>query len=104
MALAGLLVGTFFADAAAFIAIERMTPTHGRALALAVLVLAYVLSIATCLALWAHGRGGGDDGGSEGEPPDPPWWPQFERAFRDYARRQPPRSGRPGPKQPAERV
>ena len=104
MALAGLLVGTFFADAAAFIAIERMTPDHGRGLALAVLALAYLLSIATCIALWVHGRGVGDDGKARDEPPEPPWWPEFERAFRDYAHRpsRPPRSR--GPKLPAGRA
>ena len=32
----------------------------------------------------------GDDdgfGGSGPDEPEPPWWPQFEREFRDYANR-----------------
>jgi hypothetical protein len=30
----------------------------------------------------------GEDGGpGSSGPPEPPWWPEFERDFRDYARR-----------------
>lgn len=29
----------------------------------------------------------GDEGPETGEPPEPPWWPEFERDFRRYARR-----------------
>ena len=37
-----------------------------------------------------YGGGGGGGGGPE-DPPDPPWWPEFERAFREHAAR--PRAG-----------
>lgn len=30
-----------------------------------------------------------DEGPADSEPPAPPWWPDFERDFRDYARRGP---------------
>jgi hypothetical protein len=50
----------------------------------ALLWLAALLSVSAYLVLRApHG---GDDGGSEGDAPQPPWWPEFERQFRDYAR------------------
>ena len=34
-----------------------------------------------------HDDDGGDDGPGGGSPedPEPPWWPEFEREFRDYA-------------------
>jgi hypothetical protein len=31
-----------------------------------------------------------DDDGLSVDDPDPSWWPEFERAFRDYSRRRPP--------------
>jgi hypothetical protein len=30
--------------------------------------------------------GGGDDGGPSPDDPEPPWWPEFEREFRDHVR------------------
>ena len=103
MAVVGLVVATFLADGGAFVAIARMTATHGRTLAMTLLALAWVFSIAACFALRTIGGGGGDGGGG-GEPPEPPWWPEFERGFRDYARRQPPRPRSSSPRQPAGRA
>jgi hypothetical protein len=102
VAVIGLVAATFLADGAAFVAIARMTAAHGRLLALALLVVAWAFSIATCLALRAAGGGGGGGGGRR-EPPEPPWWPEFERAFRDYARTHPGRRRSRLPKQPVGR-
>lgn len=32
-------------------------------------------------------RDGGDDSRGNADPETPPWWPEFEREFRSYARR-----------------
>jgi hypothetical protein len=86
VAVVGLVAGTLLADGAAFAAIAKMTATHGRSMALALLAVACVLSLTTFLML--RGAGGDDgDGGGGREPPEPPWWPEFERRFRDYERR-----------------
>jgi hypothetical protein len=93
----GLVATSLLADASALLAAERMSPTRGQSLALALLWVAAVLSITTYLVLRAPGEGGGGDGP---EPPDddpePPWWPEFEREFRDYAQR----ARRPGGRKP----
>ena len=44
--------------------------------------LAVLFSVSAYLVLRAPD--GGDDGGSEADTPEPPWWPDFERQFRDY--------------------
>lgn len=51
---------------------------------LAMLWLAGLFSVSAYLVLRAPD--GGDDGGSEADAPEPPWWPDFERQFRDYSR------------------
>jgi hypothetical protein len=54
----------------------------------AVLTLAVTLLAAPLLRRRPgdDGPGGGD--GAGGDPsPEPPWWPEFERGFRAYARR-----------------
>jgi hypothetical protein len=61
--------------------------------ATAMLWLAVLCSITAYLVL--RRPDGGDDGGSGPEAPEPPWWPEFERQFRDYARKRRPRSGAP---------
>jgi hypothetical protein len=101
VALVGLVMATFLADGAAFAGTARMTATHGRSFALALLSVAIVLSLTTFLLLRASG--GDDDGGDGREPPEPPWWPEFERAFRDYARTRRRRPGGGVPREPAGR-
>lgn len=102
----GLVIATAFADASVVIAAGRMSEPGGQALASALLWIASFFSLTTYMVLRAPatGGGGGDDGGGGGsDPPDdpgePPWWPDFERDFREYARRAP----RPhrGPRAPA---
>jgi hypothetical protein len=69
-----------------------------RSLVFAFLWLAVLLSVTTYLVLRAPDDRGDDGPGSE--PPEPPWWPDFERQLRDYERQRPPRpSG--GPRTPA---
>ena len=53
----------------------------------ALLWLAALLSVSAYLVLRAPD--GGDGGGGEGDAPEPPWWPEFERQFRDYTRAAP---------------
>jgi hypothetical protein len=68
------------------------TPT-ANSFVFAMLWVAVLVSVTAYLVL--RGPGGGDDGGSEPDAPEPPWWPEFERQFRDYAhRRTRPRSPR----------
>ena len=90
---------TLLADATALIASGRMSAVQGQSRALALLWVAALLSITTYLVLRAPDDGGGDDPGAPGEAPEPPWWPEFEREFRDYARR-PQRPPRRGPRAP----
>ena len=99
----GLVATTLLADATSLLAAERMSPTRGQSLALALLWVAAVLSITTYLVLRAPSEDGGDDGpGPPDEDPEPPWWPDFERQFRDHVRRGPRPAGR-RPKTPAGR-
>jgi hypothetical protein len=93
----GLVIATLFADASVVIASGRMSAAGGQSLALALLWVAVLLSITTYLVLRAPDDGG-DDPRSPGEPPEPPWWPEFERQFRDYDRRA--RRPHGGPKAP----
>jgi hypothetical protein len=65
-----------------------------RSLVFAFLWLAVLLSVTTYLVLRAPDDDDGD--GQDPAPPEPPWWPEFERQFRDYQRQGPPRrSGDP---------
>jgi hypothetical protein len=54
----------------------------------ALLTLGIFLLAAPLMRPRRGGDDGGDDRGPEGPGPDdpePPWWPEFEREFRDYA-------------------
>jgi hypothetical protein len=55
------------------------------------------MSVTAYFALRSHDDG--DDGDDDRELPEPPWWPDFERKFRDYSRG--PRKPVPPPKTPA---
>ena len=82
-----LVATTLLADASALLASERMSPTRGQSLALALLWVAALLSITTYLVLRAPGDDGDDGPGPPDEGSEPPWWSEFERDFRDYAGR-----------------
>jgi hypothetical protein len=97
----GLVVATMLADASAILASSRMSASGGQSLALALLWVAALLSATTYLVLRTPDEGGGDDPRSPGQDPEPPWWPEFERAFRDHARRAA-RSPTRGPRSRAE--
>jgi hypothetical protein len=97
---AALVVTTLAADAATVVATARMSVTSGRSLALALLWIACILSVTTYLVLRTPDDGR-DDPGSGTEPPEPPWWPEFERSFRDYCRSGPRAPQAPRPKEPA---
>jgi hypothetical protein len=84
---------SLLADAAAFTAEARWPYPEAAGFVFALVWLAVTLSITTFFALRSpdDGRGGGDGDSA----PEPPWWPEFEREFRDYTgggRRPPPRA------------
>jgi hypothetical protein len=64
---------------------------------LALVWLAVMFSVTAYFALRSSGDGGEDE---PEDRPEPPWWPDFERQFRDYTRRGPRSRGRP-PRTPA---
>jgi hypothetical protein len=78
-----ILAGTALAADAAVIA---ATHSLSFAVAYSLLAVTWALSVAAFLALRSHDDG--SDSGGEPEPdPEPPWWPDFERQFRDHVRR-----------------
>jgi hypothetical protein len=90
---------TFLADVAVLSASLTWPTPASNSFVFALLWLAILLSLTTYLLLRAPDDG--DDGGSEDhEDPEPPWWPEFERRFRDYARGGP-RAPSPDPRTPA---
>lgn len=92
----GLVVATLFADTSVVVASTRMAAPGGRPLAAMALWIAGFLSVTTFTVLRASAGGARGDGGQPtgGEaPPEPPWWPGFERDFRDYERRTAPGAG-----------
>ena len=93
-----LVALAFTCDAACVVATHSWPVAVSSTVVYLMLVVAWCLSIAAYRALrWP----GGDDGGSPVLPdPDPPWWPEFERQFRDYTRRGPRRVARVRPRQP----
>jgi hypothetical protein len=84
----------FAADAAVVAAAHSWPAPISSAAVYGMLAFAWVLSLAAYFTLRSHG--GSDDGPPEMPPdPDPPWWPEFERDFHDYARRGPRPTVRP---------
>ena len=79
-----LSIFCFLIDGATLaVAVAWPTPA-ANTFVLAMLWLAVLFSVSAYLVLRVPD--GGDDGGSEGDAPEPPWWPEFERQFRDYTR------------------
>jgi hypothetical protein len=84
----------FLIDAATLAAAFMWPSATANSFVFALLWLAVLCSVTAYLVL--RRPDGGDDGGSGSEAPEPPWWPEFERQFRDYARqRRGPRSRAP---------
>ncbi len=81
-------------DAGAFVAAVRWPSTASNSFILALLWLAVLFSVTAFLALRSPSDGGGGEDGQSEDPPEPPWWPDFERQFRDYTRG--------GPRRPAQ--
>jgi hypothetical protein len=97
-----MIPGCLFVDAGALMAAIRWPSTASNSFILALLWLAVLFSVTAFLALRTPTDGGGDDGDDlPSDDPEPPWWPDFERQFRDYTRPRPPKPARP-PKTPAE--
>jgi hypothetical protein len=90
---AALVPGCLFVDAGALMAAARWPSSASTSFILALLWLAMLFSVTAYFALRTPRDDGGDDGPDED--PEPPWWPDFERQFRDYTRR--------GPHPPARR-
>ena len=100
---AALVPGCLFVDAGAVLAAARWPSAASNSFILALLWVAVLFSVTAYYALRTpdDGGDGGDDGpGDPSDRPEPPWWPDFERQFRDYARRPPRKPARP-PKTPA---
>jgi hypothetical protein len=98
-----LVPGCLFVDAGALMAAVRWPSSASNSFILALLWLAVLFSVTAFLALRTSSDGGwGEDGQPEG-PPEPPWWPDFERQFRDYTRGGP-RKPVPQPKAPAPKA
>jgi hypothetical protein len=79
-----LSICCFLVDGATLSAAVAWPTPAANSFVLAMLWLAVLFSVSAYLVLRAPD--GGDDGGSEDESPEPPWWPDFERQFRDYTR------------------
>jgi hypothetical protein len=84
----------FLVDAATLAAAVTWPTTTANSFVFALLWLAALFSVTAYLVL--RGPDGDDDGGSDAAAPEPPWWPEFERQFRDYTRKR----GRPPTRAP----
>ncbi len=97
---AALVPACLAVDAGALLAAMTWPTAASNSFILALLWLAMLLSVTAYFALRSPGGGDGGGGGGRDDLPEPPWWPDFERQFRDYTRRGPRKPARP-PKMPA---
>ena len=81
----------FVCDAGALAAARTWPTADSNSFVFALVWAAFAVSLTAYFALSAPGDDGHDD--FEEAEPEPPWWPDFERKFRDYTRG--------GPKSPA---
>jgi hypothetical protein len=92
-----ILAALAFLMDATVVAVTHAWPTSSAAI-FGLLAAGWVLSLAAYSTLRSS-RGG--SGPPEMPPdPDPPWWPDFERDFRDYTRGGPRPGARQRPRQP----
>jgi len=90
-----LVPACVFTDAAALLAAIKWPSHSSTSFVLTLLWLAAVFSITSYFALRTPDDGGGEGGSADEDLPEPPWWPDFERDFRDYLRRRPKPPARP---------
>jgi hypothetical protein len=88
-----LCLASFPLTAAVVVATEVWEQPQARSFIRLILWMAVTLGV-TGVVMWLHHRS--DEPRSDGDPdaapeppadPEPHWWPDFEREFRDYARR-----------------
>ena len=89
----------FLADAGALAAARTWPTADSNSFVFALLWAALTVSLTTYFALGAPENDEGDD--FEPADPEPPWWPDFERQFRDYTRGGPRPQAPERPKTPA---
>jgi hypothetical protein len=94
-----LVLATLLADSSVVLASVRWPGSESNSFVLALLWFALLLSLTVFIVLRTP-RDDGDGGGSPEDVPEPPWWPDFERRFRDYVRTGPRPPSR-GPRVPA---
>jgi hypothetical protein len=95
-----LVPGCLFVDAGALLAAVRWPSAASNSFILALLWVAVLFSVTAYFALRTPGGDHGDGDPDREDPPEPPWWPDFERQFCDYTRHGPHRRAKP-PKSPA---
>jgi hypothetical protein len=95
-----LIPACLLTDLAALILALRWPYPESNPFVFSVLWLAAILSLTTYFALRTPGDSEGGDDPPEPGPPEPPWWPDFERDLRDYMRRRPRDPAKP-PRAPA---
>jgi hypothetical protein len=95
---AALVPGCLFVDAGVFLAAAKWPSTASNSFILALLWLALLFSVTAYFALRTRRDDGGDDDADDF--PEPPWWPDFERKFRDYSRGGPRKPAAPKPEAP----
>jgi hypothetical protein len=94
-----LVLAALLANGAAVLTSQARPAVASASFLFVVVWLAWLLSITGFMALRSSDPGDSGAGGDEDDP-EPPWWPDFERQFRDYARRRP-RTPARNPRTPA---
>jgi hypothetical protein len=90
---------TLLADASVLLASLAWPAPSSNSFVFGLLWVAVLLSLTTYFLIRATDDG--DDGGTDDQPvPEPPWWPEFERGFREYAQERA-RTPSCGPRSPA---
>jgi hypothetical protein len=89
----------FLADGGALAAARTWPTAASNSFVFALLWAAFAVSLTAYFALGAPGDDGPND--AEEAEPEPPWWPDFERKFRDYTRGGPNAPAPERPKTPA---
>ncbi len=83
MALCG---ASSLAVAGMFVATQRWPEPEAFEAARLLLWLAFALGLSGVVMWLRHRSDGGDGPGDGANEPEPPWWPEFERDFNEWAR------------------